>query len=107
MPRHRLTLARWLIFASLPIICLQGQAVIPDRFLYLISCDDRVDKLDAIAGRKIETYDLAKRTGRRLTLTCLPTFQIRLRFRTRFWKAPGTKFCCGFSPRTTNNWCWR
>ncbi len=72
MARHSLAFARLLIFASLPTIALQAQAVTAGRFLYVISCDARVDKLDTITGRKVETYDLAKRTGK---ASLIPTVQ--------------------------------
>jgi hypothetical protein len=65
MPRYRRALPVLLSFALLlPGIFLLGQAAIQGRFLYVISCDARVDKLDTITGRKMETYDLAKRTGK-------------------------------------------
>src|SRR5271170_3101079 len=34
------------------------------RFLYVVSCDARIDKLDTTVGRKVDAYDLAKRTGK-------------------------------------------
>ena len=65
MPQYRRALPVLLSFAlQLPVICLPVQAATPGRFLYVISCDARVDKLDTITGRKMETYDLAKRTGK-------------------------------------------
>jgi hypothetical protein len=65
MPRHRRALPVLLSFAwLLPGICLPGQAATAGQFLYVVTCDARVDKLDTITGRKMETYDLAKRTGK-------------------------------------------
>ena len=66
-PAARYGLAYTLLLAfalSLPGRCVLGQAATPGRFLYVIGCDARVDKLDTIAGRQVETYDLAKQTGK-------------------------------------------
>jgi hypothetical protein len=40
----------------------QTQAAAP-RYLYVVTCDARVDKLDTVAGRKMASYDLAKASG--------------------------------------------
>jgi hypothetical protein len=65
MPRYSLAPAPLLALALLqPGFCLPGQAATASRFLYVISCDARVDKLDTLVDRKVETYDLAKRTGK-------------------------------------------
>ena len=63
MQRYRFAPALLLMLALPPSSFLKGQPARAGRFLYVISCDDRVDKLDTVAGRKVETYDLAKRTG--------------------------------------------
>jgi hypothetical protein len=40
----------------------QTQAAAP-RYLYVVTCDARVDKLDTIARRKMASYDLAQASG--------------------------------------------
>jgi hypothetical protein len=63
MPRYGLVSVLLLTFLLLPKICLPGQTT-TGRFLYVVSCDARLDKLDTIADRKVKTYDLAKQTGK-------------------------------------------
>jgi len=65
MLRYRLSSALLSAFALLlPGTGVPGQAETPGRFLYVISCDARVDKLDTVAGSTVKTYDLAKRSGK-------------------------------------------
>ena len=61
---RRVASALLLTFGLYPFTCLPGQAAAPGRFLYVISCDARVDKLDTVSGRKLNTYDLANQTGK-------------------------------------------
>src|SRR5437660_244604 len=65
-PKSRCGLASALLLTLLllPGICLPGPAAVSGQFLYVFSCDAQVDKLDTVAGRKVKTYDLAKRTGK-------------------------------------------
>jgi len=39
-------------------------AIAAGRYAYVLGCDARIDKLDTVADRKIESVDLASRTGR-------------------------------------------
>jgi hypothetical protein len=63
-PLHRVALALLLAVGLQPFASPQSQTATPGRFLYVISCDARVDKLDTVANRKLNTYDLANQTGK-------------------------------------------
>ena len=43
--------------------CAAKQDVIGDRFLYVVSCEGNVDKLDTVTGKRVQSLDLVQRSG--------------------------------------------